>query len=147
MRYGSVVRARAAQALRPRPALFRLQASFSGRGGRLGRHPPALDPERPPELLHQALHGQLPVTASAPLVLGDRAQDGPGPRDDSLFLPLAERRGRPDVEDGLHARLRLLGVLAARSARAGITELDLPERKNDRTSDVNRLAVHGSDSA
>ncbi len=59
---------------------------------------------------------QLPVASLASLVLGDRAQYRPGLAEDALLLAIGERAGCFDVEEGLHSRLGLLRMLAARPA-------------------------------
>src|SRR5207249_180507 len=137
----------APEPLRLRPVPLLLEPTLtSGLGGRRG-NPPPLDPEGPPELLHQALEGELPVSALAALVLGDRAQHRTRAGDDAPLLRLRERRRRFDVEDGFDPCLRLLRMLTAGAARAREPELDLPGGQNDGTGHPNRLAVHGCDSA
>jgi hypothetical protein len=78
----------AAKLLCLRAALFFLQTALFGCGCRLGRDPLPLDPERPPELLDEALESELPVSRLAPLVLGDGPQERAGTADDAALLRL-----------------------------------------------------------
>ena len=78
----------------------------------------------------RAARRELAVSGLAPLVLGDRAQVGRRAPPRAASAPRSAPRSL-DVEERLDAGLRLLGVLAARPARAGRAEADLRERQDD----------------
>ena len=132
----------AAEALDLRAAPFVLEpALLRGLGG-AGRNPSPRDAEGLPKVLHDALDGELAVPRLRPLVLRHGPNDGSRPADDPALLRIRERRRGLHVEDRLHAGLRFLRVLTARTARTGVAQLDLAERDRDRTVHPNRLAVH-----
>src|SRR5207249_4262273 len=118
------------------------------RGGRWrGRDPAPGHAQRLPQGLDDPLDRELAVPPLAALVLGDRAQDGPGARENAPFLDRRQRRRGLDVEGRLDAGLVLLGVLTAGPARSGEAKRDLGERDRDRARNPNRLALHGGHSA
>src|SRR3990170_4829365 len=128
--YGPSVRPRISvrrtpQLLRRSSATLLLQAPLDGGLARTCRDAAPLDVERLAQLRDEPLDGQLPVAELAALVLGDRAQHEAGLRRHAPLLRRRERGRGLDVEHGLHARGRLLRVLAAGPARAGHAQLDL----------------------
>src|SRR6266702_1015342 len=112
--------------------------------GRLRRDPLPLDAQRLAELAGEALDRELPVPQLAPLVLRDGPQHGADTAGHAALLHVRQGLGGLHVEHRLHARLRLLRVLATRAARTRETQLDLRERDHDRARDADRVAVHGN---
>src|SRR5918996_2260421 len=119
------------QALGVGPAPLFSQAPLArlGRGRR--RAAPALALEPAGDRLGEALERQLAVSPLAALVLSDCADNGADAIGKPALVRVRQRRRRLHVEEGLHARLRLLHVLAARAARTRETKLDLAERELD----------------
>src|SRR5262245_40003841 len=72
------------------PALL-LEPPLPGRGGRLGRSPRAPDTRRLPELLDDAVGGELAVAELRSLVLGDRAHDRAEPLEHPAALGGGQR--------------------------------------------------------
>ena len=94
--------------------------------GAVGRRGAARPSSACAQRLDEPFDRELAVAPLAPLVLGDARSTGPALRDHAaLLLRRGERRRRLDVEHGLDPRLRALGVLTARAARAGEAQLDL----------------------
>src|SRR5437764_559032 len=115
------------------PLLF--EAALDRRLRRLRRPPTARDAERLVQLRDEALERQLAVAQLAALVLRDRAEHGAGLREHAPPLRVAERAGRLDVEHRLDARLVLLRVLSARSARPRRAERHIGQRQDDAARD------------
>ncbi len=143
----SLVRIPAAEPLYLRTAPLLLEPPLTRSRRRFRRHAAPFDPERAAKLLDQPLECELAVAQLTSLVLSDRAEHGSGAGDHPALLRLGQRLRGLHVEDGLHPRLRLLGMLSARPARTRKSELHLSKREDDGAGHANRLAVHGSDSA
>jgi len=133
---------RPAQPLLLRPAALVGQASLAGGGAGARRTPLATRAERGRERGGEPLEGELAVSRLAPLVLGDRADHRAETLEQAPALRIGQRGGCRHVEDGLHARLRLLRVLAAGAARARGAKLDLREREDEVRGHLQRLG-HG----
>ena len=116
---------RTAQPLRVAAALLCGEAAAPSPPCRLGRPPLARNAERLAQRRDDPLDRKLAVAQLAALVLRDRPQHRPGPRDDAPLLDVGQRRGREHVEHRLDAALRLVRVLAARPARPGGAQHDL----------------------
>src|SRR4029077_9187512 len=82
----SLFRRRFPERLRPAAAALTVEPTLVRGFRALRRDARTWDSEGGPQLLHEALDGQLSVAKLAPLVLCDCAQHRPGSRDDALLL-------------------------------------------------------------
>ena len=114
-----------AELLRARAATLSFEPALARGPGWRRRHPGPRNRERLAQLVDKPIDRQLAVSQLASLVLCDRAENRPRALDHAPFLDLRERGRRIDVEERLHPRRGLLGVLAAGAARARDAQLDL----------------------